>query len=128
MTPEEKAVIRAAQRWAVRDSLERVTDLRVAVQRLAVSRQPEHTVEPIPCGVYANNSATMFCILPKGHEGGEPENERFPVTRHVGYPGGVRGTGPNGGARAFDHWPHYESMETHERPACARFPGCERHP
>lgn len=136
MTPEESAVIKAALKWHKVVTGQHSSMLTINAERhlldathaLYLSRQPLHTVEPVPCMVYANNSATMFCILPKGHPGSEPDDERFEVTRHVGYPGGVRGTGPNGGSRVFDHWPHFESMERHERPACARFPGCTRHP
>lgn len=131
MTPEERAVIKHALSWhrSRPDNRERIlTRLARATQALKISRQPLHTVEPIPCMVYANSSATMFCVLPEGHEGSEPEHPHYPFTYHAGYPGGVRGTGPNGGLRGFRHSPYYETMETHERPACPRWPGCERHP
>lgn len=135
MTPEELAVIKAAQRL-VRSGFPAPDDLRVAVQVLKISRQPEHTVEPVPCMKYSPNSAGMFCVLPIGHDADEIAEylARYPQygdnvpTEHEGYPGGVPGSGPNGGRRQFTHWPYLDTMEHHERPACPRFPGCERHP
>ncbi len=125
MTPEERDVIKMAEKWAKRGGSDREIALSRAVQCLAISRQPLHTVDPIPCGVYANNSATMFCILPVGHEGSVPEEEgRYGVTYHVGWPGG----NSDNGRRTFKHWPWEDTMEEHPRAACARFPGCERHP
>lgn len=136
MTSEERAVIKAAERLIARDCAERKADLQVAVQRLKISRQPEHTVEVIPCMKYSPNSASMFCILPEGHDADEIAQHRVEYpwwddnvpSIHFGYPGGVRGTGPNGGARGFTYWPARDTMEGHERPACSRFPSCERHP
>lgn len=136
MTPEERAVLSAALKWhkTLTDRRSHIVShaaqerLKKACQALRISDQPEHTVEPIPCGVYANHSATMSCVLPKGHRGSVPFEEKYQFTHHSGYPGGVRNAGPNGGMRQFTYSPYYETMETHERAACARFPGCERHP
>lgn len=136
MTPEERAVVNAARKWAKRSDDARAEQLRLAVQALKISTQPLHTVSPIPCMKYSPNSAGMFCVLPIGHDSEEIERYRaeFPSwglnvpSVHQGYPGGARGTGPSGGARTFTYWPNRDTMEGHDRPACARFPGCERHP
>lgn len=65
-TPEEKAVIKAALRWQ-QHPISAAEDLRLAVQALRISRRPLEGPEPIPCMARARHSATMFCILPKGH-------------------------------------------------------------
>lgn len=136
MTPEERAVIKAALKWHktvtgqhsafISHNAER--HLLEATQALYLSRQPLHTVEPVPCMVYANNSATMFCILPKGHPGSVPEmiGRYEGPSRHVGLAANRPGLEP--ARRVFDHWRFRETMERHERPACPRFPGCTRHP
>ena len=134
MTPEERAVIKAALKWHKRITGQRsafvshvaLANLRDATHALWLSRQPLHTVEPIPCMVYANNSATMFCVLPKGHADplDSDGNKRGFGDVHIGYPG----NNPAAGRRLFRHSSYYETMETHERSACPRFPGCERHP
>ena len=78
MTPEEKAVIKAAQQWvkacnrkpnhlAVTESIRVGYALRDAVAALKVSRQPLHTVAPIPCGQQSSTGA-MLCELPAGHD------------------------------------------------------------
>lgn len=126
MTPEERAVINAAVRWAARGGSDRGLQLQIAVQALHTSRQPLHTVEPTPCGVYANNSATMFCVLPAGHQDSRPDQYGYSI--HAGYLGGQPTAGGIHGRRVFRHTAYYETMETHERLACARFPGCTRHP
>ncbi len=123
MTPEEQSVIRAAMRY-VRHSGAEYSSLHAAVQALKVSRQPEHTVEPIPCMKYAPNSATMFCVLPLGHEDGEPD--KYGLSYHVGLAGQRAGLPPS--RRSFRYSADRDTMEGHERPACPRFPGCERHP
>jgi hypothetical protein len=71
MTPEEKLVIRVALLWD-RDG---ITDdqLHLVIQQLRISRQPLQGPEPIPCMARASHSTTMFCVLPKGHPGSEPE-------------------------------------------------------
>ncbi len=53
--------MRHAQRPEVRWS-----PLAVAVQALKVSRQPEHTVAPLPCG-FPSKTGAMFCEEPAGH-------------------------------------------------------------
>jgi hypothetical protein len=72
MRSEEAAVIKAAKRWARKANADSVADLLLAVQALKVAVQPLQGPEPIPCMVRASHSATMFCRLPKGHEGSEP--------------------------------------------------------
>lgn len=124
----ERKVISLALKWMKNPTAANAYLLRSAAAWLDLLNQPLHTVEPIPCGVYANHSATMFCVLPVGHEGGDPGESRFRFTRHAGYPGGAPNNGPNGGLRWFYHSTYYETMETHERAACPRFPGCSRHP
>ena len=134
MTPEERAVIKHALSWhrAHPDNREHIlTRLARSTQALKISRQPLHTVEPIPCMVYANHSATMFCVLPAGHTDNDEqlaalkaEHPWWTRTDHRGYANGD----PKNGLRFFHHSPYYETMETHERAACPRWPGCERHP
>jgi len=134
MTPEERAVIKAALKWHRTITGQRSAFVSHAAQghlldathALWLSRQPLHTVEPILCMVYANNSATMFCVLPVGHVEHDEPRQRYvgDITVHAGYPN----NDPKNGRRLFRHSPYYETMETHERPACPRFPGCERHP
>lgn len=126
VTPEERAVLDTAIRWAKFGGAGWENRLRTVVQEYHVSRQPLHTVEPTPCGVYANHSATMFCVLPAGHQDSRPDEYGYSI--HAGYPGGQPGPGGIHGRRVFEHTPYYETMETHERPACPRFPGCIRHP
>ena len=96
VTPEEKAVIAQALRWS-RGWVDDRT-LQLAVQALKVSRQPEQGPDPIPCMVRAEHSATMFCILPKGHDGSEPETYggTWGWSYHEGIAGG---TPPRGGGR-----------------------------
>lgn len=94
MTPEEGLVIRLTLRW----HRGWITDdfLHLAVQALKISRQPLQGPEPIPCMVRAEHSATMFCHLPKGHEGSEPETygARWGFSYHEGR---AAGTPPRGG-------------------------------
>lgn len=106
-TPEERAVIKAALAWTRKETPERATDLRVAAQRLRVSRRPVEGPEVIPCMVRAEHSAVMFCHLPKGHEGSVPE-PLFP-----GYGGGFTEhegvAANNNGVRRFRVWTVIES-------------------
>jgi hypothetical protein len=90
-TPEEKAVIKAALRWQRKPNADTVADLLTAAQALRISRRPLEGPEPIPCMARARHSATMFCILPKGHA---PE-------RRPGYGFWHEGLAANGSHRIF---------------------------
>lgn len=138
MTPEERAVLNAALKWhrtlidqrSPHVSHAAQERLKAACQALRISDQPEHTVDPIPCMAPAPHSATMFCILPRGHDMPEGvaamrrDRPWWTKVHHMGYAGG----NPDNGRRAFRYSAFQDTMEWHERSACARFPGCERHP
>lgn len=97
MTPEENMVIRVALLWDRGGIID--DQLHLVIQQLRISRQPLQGPEPIPCMVRAPHSATMFCILPKGHEGSKPEmlgSDFWGFSYHVGIAGG---TPPRGGGR-----------------------------
>lgn len=82
MTPEERAAIRVLLKWQRDPSPDNTTTLRVAAQAVRVSRRKAEGPEPIPCMARAAHSSTMFCVLPKGHEGSTPSEYR--VTYHEG--------------------------------------------
>lgn len=67
MTPEERAVLDAAIRWAKFGGSGWAKRLQDTVQDLHISRQPEHAAESVPCGS-ANRGGTMRCELPRGHD------------------------------------------------------------
>jgi hypothetical protein len=97
MTPEEDLVIRLTLRW----HRGWITDdyLHHAVQALKISRQPMQGPEPIPCMVRATHSATMFCLLPKGHVGLPGRDGGRWIDYHQGRAGGTPPRG--GGLRVF---------------------------
>lgn len=100
MTPEEKAVIARALRWSRGWDTDEC--LRLAVQALSISRRPLEGPEPIPCMARAEHSATMFCILPKGHVGLPGRDGERWVDSHMGR---AAGTPPRGGGmRTFRVW------------------------
>ena len=97
MTPEERAVIKAAKAWARKANADTVAELLLAVQALKVSRQPEQGPEPIPCSV-PSTTGRMLCALPVGHDPDEtltwhdfastadgPEVWQFTYRPHEGY-------------------------------------------
>jgi hypothetical protein len=122
VTPEEKAVIKAAQRWvrvagsapsynAVQRSIEVGYALRDAVAALKVSREPLHTVAAIPCGALSSTGA-MLCELPAGHdpddtlrwtnfavrgEGAHKQHAQYAYRPH-------EGRAANGSARRWRTW------------------------
>jgi hypothetical protein len=87
-TPEEKALIKAALRCHRNANADTVGALLLAAQAVVISRRPAEGPEPIPCMVRAEHSAVMFCHLPKGHPGSEPErtlpNDGYGWTYHEG--------------------------------------------
>lgn len=101
-TPQEKALIRAALAWQEHPNDVRLQfNLFSLAQAVRISRQPLQGPEPMPCMVRAENSATMFCHLPQGHPGSEPE----PLSPR--YPGGFsyhQGRARNGSIRRFKVW------------------------
>lgn len=102
MTPEELKLIAVAQKWASGRADDAA--LRFAVHALRISRQPLQGPEPIPCMARASHSATMFCILPKGHVGlPGREGSRWVDGWHMGRAGGTPPRG--GGMRTFRVWP-----------------------
>lgn len=115
MTPEEKAVLKAAKRLVAamgQDNESRLliaeADLRLAVQALKVSAQPEHTVIAIPCGEPSSTGA-MHCELPAGHDPDETLRwTRFGVTDGGGsWEYAYRphaGRAKNGSERRWDTW------------------------
>jgi hypothetical protein len=99
MTPEEKTVIALALRWARGWATDE--QLQRAIQELKISRQPLQGPELIPCMARARHSATMFCVLPKGHVG-IPNRSRDSwrwAGMHQGYAAGMPPRG--GGVRVF---------------------------
>jgi hypothetical protein len=74
MSPEERAVIKAALKWheirihrSPYMSHTALKDLDVATQALKISRQPEHAVEPIPCN-FPSRGGKVRCALSSGHD------------------------------------------------------------
>lgn len=67
MTPEEKAVLHAAESFAVHGGQARELKLRTAVEQMRLARRPEHTVAPVPCGS-VSHGGTMKCELRRGHD------------------------------------------------------------
>lgn len=99
-TPEEKALVKAALRWQRNAGADTVGALLLATQAVRISRRPAEGPAPIPCMERAPYSAVMFCHLPKGHPGSEPETYevygpmRYGWTYHEGVAAngnGVRG-------------------------------------
>jgi hypothetical protein len=106
MTPEEKALIATALKWQLGRKGGSDAELRDAAQAVRISRLPAQGPEAIPCMVGCDNGS-MFCILPKGHEGSFiPSDAEWwqHFTHHEGYPA----NDPKYGRRGFDvrePWP-----------------------